>query len=224
LPSEESSVKSQESRDVDAELNSKGYLEVGVVLSQINVKYACNYFKETSSRNTSLGRGVIENGMRAMVSVDPSRTTDVGMQHVIQEVKEQMVQSFPNEQRLVMYFAFGTQESCVKESTENFLQNTSLVIYVQALLDKLKLGGKASRVDKRSGRAAYNEAVTAVARRYPFSPTNNVSTKTVVPIQGDGNCLFSSVRSALLTHYYGWCAIFGIRLTLHNMKFVMCIK
>ena len=97
-----------------------------------------------------------------------------------------------------MYFAFGKQESCVKESTENFLQNTSLVIYVQALLDKLELGAKASRVDKRSGRAAYDAAVTAVARRYACSPTNNVSTKTVVPIQGDGNCLFSSVRSALL--------------------------
>ena len=51
---------------------------------------------------------------------------------------------------------------------------------------KLELGAKASRVDKRSGRAAYDAAVTAVARRYACSPSN-VSTKTVVPIQGDGN-------------------------------------
>ena len=95
------------------------------------------------------------------------------------------------DERLVIYFAFGSEEPV------NFLQNTSLVIYVEALLDKLSLGAKASRIDKRSVTSAYASANAAVAAVYKYG-TSITATKSILPVQGDGNCLFRSVRAALL--------------------------
>ena len=113
------------------------------------------------------------------------------------------------DERLVIYFAFGSEEPA------NFLQNTSLVIYVEALLDKLSLGAKASRIDKRSVTSAYESAQAAVAACYKYG-ASITATKSILPVRGDGNCLFRSVRAALL-----WL-LCHIRNTIEPAQYEIC--
>ena len=113
---------------IDEELNSKGYLERGNVLSPINVKYACDYFKATSSRKKSLdSQHVIGNGTRASLAIDPSSTMDLGMQHVIQEVKEHMVQCFPK--------AYTNVESVMLEEIQMIMNQKGCTIDQDRHLD-----------------------------------------------------------------------------------------
>jgi hypothetical protein len=96
--------------------------------------------------------------------------------------------------RLVIYFAFGSRESSVKESSAAFLQDTSLVIYAEDLLGKLQLSPKSCRVEKRSmngpsgPRSTPNETVKQHYSKY----------KSIYPVRGDGNCLFGSVWQGLI--------------------------
>jgi hypothetical protein len=80
-------------------LNSHGYIERGIVLSPEKCKIACDYFKAATNKRE--GRHIIANGTRRMVTVDPSRTTDSGMLLIIDDVKRNMFECFPNQYRNV---------------------------------------------------------------------------------------------------------------------------
>ena len=78
---------------LNAELNSKGYIERGTVLSAERCEGAREYFRENADSRE--GRHLIDNGFRKMLSVHPSRTTDKRMKLLIEDVKRHMFECFP---------------------------------------------------------------------------------------------------------------------------------
>ena len=90
---DEDDASEDEESDDDVELNAKGYLEMGIVLSQEACHGLREYFKETS--NGREGRHLIGNGFRNMVAIDPYRTTDPRVKLAIGEAKQHMCEYFP---------------------------------------------------------------------------------------------------------------------------------
>ena len=84
---------------LNVELNTKGYIERGTVLSEERCQGAREYFKENA--NSREGRHLIDNGKRKMLVVDPNRTTDERMKQVIEDVKRHMFECFPKKYRSV---------------------------------------------------------------------------------------------------------------------------
>ena len=74
---------------------------------------------------------------------------------------------------------------------------------------------KASRIDKRSVTSAYGSAQAAVAACYKHG-ASITATKSIFQVQGDGNCLFRSVRAALL-----WL-LCHIRNTIEPAQYEIC--
>ena len=66
-------------------VSKHGYVKRRNVLNPERCKYACDYFK--AAANSRDGRHIITNGHRRMLTVDPSRTKDVGMLQIIEDVK-----------------------------------------------------------------------------------------------------------------------------------------
>ena len=77
------------------------------------------------------------------------------------------------------------------------------------------LVSKASRIDKRSVTSAYESAQAAVAACYKYG-ASITATKSILPVRGDGNCLFRSVRAALL-----WL-LCHIRNTIEPAQYEIC--
>ena len=162
----------------------------GIAFSEAEMGHARNRDQD------GIGEGVLFRSNRSHLGVGNQKDGESVMEEDLDE-------------RLVIYFAFGSEEPA------NFLQNTSLVIYVEALLDKLTLGPIPSRIEKRSVTSAYECAQAAVATCYKYGDSIT-SSKTISPIRGDGNCLFGSVRSALL-----WL-VCHIRNTIDPAQYEIC--
>ena len=89
--------------------------------------------------------------------------------------------------RLVVYVAF---DSPSEGTSKAYLQSTSLVIFVKALLDKLLLDDKSDRCEKRNAKrdsSVQNDAVKAYFN----------GGKSIYPVRPDGNCLCGSVWEGL---------------------------
>ena len=91
--------------------------------------------------------------------------------------------------RLVMYVAFDS-DLATKASNARFLLNTSLVIYLESLFEKLSLSTKSEHVSKRSSMASKQRANVLVKKHF-----HNM--KSIQMISGDGNCQFGSVAEGL---------------------------
>jgi len=89
--------------------------------------------------------------------------------------------------RLVVYVAF---DSPSEGTSKAYLQSTSLVIFVKALLDKLLLDDKSDRCEKRT--AKRNSSVQKDAVKAYFN-----GGKSIYPVRPDGNCLCGSVWAGL---------------------------
>ena len=91
--------------------------------------------------------------------------------------------------RLVMYIAFDS-ELATTASNARFLLNTSLVIYLESLFQKLSLSTKSEHISKRSSAVTKQLANVLVKEHFNYQ-------KSIQMIPGDGNCQFGSVAEGL---------------------------
>ena len=140
-----------------------------------------NSMYDNCNRNKhKVGDGILFNSNRIHKGTR-GNNTDTGTQ--VEKVREDF------NGRLVMYIAFDS-ELATKESNAHFLLNTSLVIYMESLFQKLSLSQKSEHISKRSGMFTKQLANGLVKDHFKDE-------KSICIIPGDGNCQFGSVAEGL---------------------------